>query len=178
MDALGGKMDGLNLVNQLRFARSEFRKGFSGVTEEEGFKRLMPMNSIAWIVGHLGWHEQHYWLKMMQGIVLYPELIEANAFGKPPIEVSFSRMVECWESVIQETDIYLSTLTLADLDRTVIIEGRKQPFHIGTKLNRMIYHYWYHTGEIQAIRQLLGHKDLPDFVSDDIETIGKFYLDL
>jgi len=24
---------------------------------------------------------------------------------------------------------------------------------------------------------LLGHTGLPDFVSDDIETIGKFYLD-
>jgi hypothetical protein len=30
---------------------------------------------------------------------------------------------------------------------------------------------------MQAVRQLLGHKGLPDFVSDDIETIGKFYLD-
>lgn len=28
----------------------------------------------------------------------------------------------------------------------------------------MIYHYWYHTGEIMAVRQLLGHERLPQFV--------------
>ena len=167
----------LNIVNQLKFSRAEFRRGFEGVTEDEGSRRLMPINSIAWIVGHLAWHEQHYWLKMMQGIVLYPELIEANAFGKPAAEVSLTRMKFCWEKVTEETDMYLTALTESDLDRVVIIEGRKEPFHIGTKLTRIIYHYWYHTGEIQAIRQLLGHTDLPSFVSDEIETVGKFYLD-
>ena len=33
----------------------------------------------------------------------------------------------------------------------------------------MTYHYWYHTGEIQAIRQMLGHSNLPEYVGD-IET--------
>jgi hypothetical protein len=28
------------------------------------------------------------------------------------------------------------------------------------------YHYWFHTGEAHAIRQLLGHPDLPQFVGD------------
>ncbi|MGQ0847748.1 MAG: hypothetical protein ACT4OP_01265 [Actinomycetota bacterium] len=31
---------------------------------------------------------------------------------------------------------------------------------------RTIYHYWYHTGENMAIRQQLGHIDLPEFVGD------------
>jgi hypothetical protein len=31
-------------------------------------------------------------------------------------------------------------------------------------IRRVTYHYWYHTGEIQSIRQLLGHKDLAAFV--------------
>lgn len=30
----------------------------------------------------------------------------------------------------------------------------------------MIYHYWFHTGEITAIRQILGHVDVPEFVGD------------
>jgi len=35
----------------------------------------------------------------------------------------------------------------------------------GTKLHRTTYHYWFHLGESQAIRQLLGPaKKLPDFV--------------
>jgi hypothetical protein len=33
-------------------------------------------------------------------------------------------------------------------------------------MRRITYHYWYHIGEIQAIRQMLGHKDLPEYVGD------------
>ena len=33
-------------------------------------------------------------------------------------------------------------------------------------LMRVIYHYWYHTGESAAVRQILGHVDLPEFVGD------------
>lgn len=31
-------------------------------------------------------------------------------------------------------------------------------------LLRTIYHYWFHTGEAAAVRQLLGHSSLPEFV--------------
>ena len=33
-------------------------------------------------------------------------------------------------------------------------------------LRRVTYHYWYHTGEIQAIRQMLGQQNLPEYVGD------------
>ena len=33
-------------------------------------------------------------------------------------------------------------------------------------LMRTIYHYWFHTGEAAAVRQLLGHTGLPEFVGD------------
>ena len=38
------------LVEQLRFARSEFRRGLEGVTAEEAKRRFLPMNCIAWNV--------------------------------------------------------------------------------------------------------------------------------
>jgi hypothetical protein len=38
------------LVEQLRFARSEWRRGLRGVPEAEGFRRFEPINSI---VGHM-----------------------------------------------------------------------------------------------------------------------------
>jgi len=41
------------LVEQLRFARSELRRGLEGVTDEEARQRILPMNCIAWNVGHL-----------------------------------------------------------------------------------------------------------------------------
>ena len=49
----------------------------------------------------------------------------------------------------------------------VVINGKPHP-HVtfGSMLQRTIYHYWYHNGENQAIRQMLGHTGLPDFVGD------------
>ena len=45
-------------------------------------------------------------------------------------------------------------------------ENRPQPRTWGSVLQRVIYHYWYHTGESLAIRQMLGQTDLPQFVGD------------
>jgi hypothetical protein len=33
-------------------------------------------------------------------------------------------------------------------------------------MQRLIYHYWYHIGETQAIRQMLGNKNLAEYVGD------------
>ncbi len=38
--------------------------------------------------------------------------------------------------------------------------------NIGTRILRTTYHYFFHTGEAHAIRQQLGHPDLPYFVGD------------
>ena len=51
------------LVDQLRFTRSEWVRGLEGVTPAEAARRFEPMNSIAWIIGHLAWQEQAYWLQ-------------------------------------------------------------------------------------------------------------------
>ncbi len=59
----------------------------------------------------------------------------------------------------------------------MIVKGKELPFNIGTMISRVIYHYWYHNGEMQALRQLMNHSDLPEFVSNDIETIGSYYID-
>ena len=37
---------------------------------------------------------------------------------------------------------------------------------VGSGLQRVTYHYWFHTGEILAIRQVLGHRRLPEFVGN------------
>jgi uncharacterized damage-inducible protein DinB len=168
----------LHIVNQLKFTRAEFRKGFTGVTEEEGMRRFMPINSISWMVGHLAWHEQLYWLKRVQGYTPIPELDDLASFGGPASQPSLKQMIVAWEQITAEVDKYLEKLTPADFAANVVLHsGKELPINRGTMLTRVIYHYWYHTGEMQAVRQLLGHTGLPDFVSDDIETIGSFYLD-
>jgi len=49
----------------------------------DGFRRLDPMNSIGWIVGHLAWHEQRYFVTRAQGLTPVPVLNELVANGAP-----------------------------------------------------------------------------------------------
>ncbi len=67
------------LVDQFRFTRSEWLLGLEGVSEEDGSKHFGQMNCISWIVGHLAWQEQRYFLDRAQGKVLYPKLTEIFA---------------------------------------------------------------------------------------------------
>jgi hypothetical protein len=167
----------LNIVNQLKFARAEFRKGFSGVSEEDGNRRLMPINTISWTVGHLAWHEQYYWLTRAQGEIPIPELINLVGSGKPASSPSLSQMISYWEQITLDSNQYLDQLKESNLLDHLEVKGNRLNFNIGTMISRVIYHYWYHNGEMQAQRQLMGHTNLTDFVSDEIETVGSFYLD-
>jgi hypothetical protein len=154
------------LVLQLRFARAEFKRALDGVTDEEARKRLLPMNCISWNVGHLAWQEQRYWLTHMQGQVLVPKLNELVAYGGPATTPPLAEMWEAWYAVTRAADPYLDTLTTAKLQEPYIYEGAPADFSIGSRMQRVIYHYWYHTGENMAIRQMLGHTHLPEFVGD------------
>jgi hypothetical protein len=154
------------LVDQLRFTRSEFQRALKGVTDEEARQRFMPMNSISWIVGHLANQEQRYWLVFGAGQApVAPELINFG-FGKPPSTPPLDEVWQAWHAVTQATNPYLDSLTSSKLLEFVLFEGKPNDENIGSMLRRVTYHYWYHTGESQAIRQMLGHTDLPTFVGD------------
>lgn len=151
------------LVTQLRFARSELVRGLEGVTAEEGERRLGPMNSIGWIVGHLAWQEQAYWLQRTQGRLLRPEIARFG-FGQPASVPRLDEVWDAWRAITREADPFLDTLTSERLQTHLLVDGKPHPESLGTHLLRMIYHYWFHLGESQAIRQMLGHTGLPDFV--------------
>ena len=69
------------LVEQLRFARGEFRRGLQGVTDEEARRRFLPLNCLSWNVGHLAAQEQRQWLLYAQETMLLPEIDRAFSFG-------------------------------------------------------------------------------------------------
>ncbi|HEY8635868.1 MAG TPA: DinB family protein, partial [Candidatus Limnocylindrales bacterium] len=71
------------LIEQLRFTRSEFRRGLRAVPAADALRRLEPMNSIGWIVAHMAWHEQRYWLTRGQDLTPVPELNEIARNGGP-----------------------------------------------------------------------------------------------
>jgi DinB superfamily len=154
------------LVEQLRFARSEFRRGVGGVSEEEARRRIQPMNCISWNVGHLAWQEQRYWLYRVRGELLLPDVNERFAYGAPASTPSLAEVWGVWEKITQAADPWLDTVTTETLASNVVMDGKPSEYIWGSLLQRMIYHYWYHTGENAAIRQNLGHRQLPEFVGD------------
>ena len=152
------------LLTQLRFTRAEFQRGLSAVTESDARTHCGQMNCISWIVGHLAWQEQLYWLTRVQGQILLPELNTLCANGAAQSTPPLDEMWQAWNTVVKAADPYLESLTPEALTAHMLVDGKPARESVGTMLLRMIYHYWYHLGESQAIRQNLGHTDLAGFV--------------
>jgi hypothetical protein len=72
------------LVTQLRLARSEFVRCLEGVSEEDAIRRLMPMNCISWMVGHLANQEHRYWVVLAQYKLLRLILLNWSAMANRP----------------------------------------------------------------------------------------------
>ena len=155
-----------SLVTQLRFARSEFVRGLDGVSETDGIRRLPPMNSIGWMVGHLANQEHRYWVVWAQRRDVAPGLHERVGYGKPASTPPLAEMWAVWRTVTAAADAYLDTLTPTLLLTHLARDGTPVDESVGTLLMRNIYHYWFHAGEAAAVRQMLGHRNLPDFVGD------------
>lgn len=154
------------LVSQLCFARSEFVRCLEGSSAEDALRRLGPMNCLSWIVGHLANQEHGWWVFMAQGRMLLPGLNHLVGFGKPASTPPLDEMWAAWRTATQAADEYLDPLTTATLQTHLVYKGAPRPESIGTMVLRNTYHYWFHIGEAHAIRQMLGHPDLPEFVGD------------
>jgi DinB superfamily len=150
-------------VEQLRFARSEWLRGIDGISEADAARRLEPMNSISWMVGHLAWHERLISIERGLGQAMEP-VLDAVANGAPASTPSLAAMADAWERVVTAADPYLDTLTTTDLLVPLPHDGRATPSSAGSQLQRITYHYWSHIGEASAIRQILGHADLAQYV--------------
>jgi hypothetical protein len=178
------------LVTQLRFARSEFVRCLEGISDEDARHRFMPMNCISWMVGHMAAQEQYYFVFFPQGKVPRPYLNKLVGFGHPASTPPLADMWQAWHDITEATDSYLDTLTTEDLiphltqdtgsgengyeaalfgtlSKKALAKGVIRSWeNVGTMLLRTTYHYFFHTGEAHAIRQQLGHPDLPWFVGD------------
>ena len=154
------------LVLQLRFTRAEFKRGLEGLTDDEARRRIMPMNCISWNIGHLAWQEQRYFLFYGQGQLPFPEVNERFAYRAPASTPVLHDIWSAWHTITRAADPWLDTLTTEKLQENVVRDGKPSRSTWGSLLQRVIYHYWYHTGENMAIRQTLGHTDLPQFVGN------------
>jgi hypothetical protein len=154
------------IIDQYRFTRAEWLRGLAGVNAEDATFHIGPMNCISWTVGHLAWHEQSYWLERAQDIILFPILNQLFAYGAPMSTPVLNEMLTIWQTIIPATDEFLDSLTTETLQGSLLRKGKPTRQSIGSALQRITYHYWYHIGEIQAVRQMLGHTGLPEYVGD------------
>ena len=156
------------LVLQLRFTRSEFLRALDGLSDADAQRRLLPMNSISWNIGHLAWQEQRNWLFRGQGRMLLPDVNERFANGAPACTPSLDEARHVWTTITAAADPWLDLLTTEQLvaPHTFTVGEQQVEVTFGNLLQRVIYHYWYHNGENMAIRQQLGQSNLPEFVGN------------
>src|SRR5215212_11194502 len=120
------------LVDQLRFARSEFVRSLAGVDDEEARHRLEPMNCLSWMVGHLADQEQRYWLERQGQAVVVPGLNALVGYGQPASTPPLAEMWEAWHAVTAAADPFLDALTVADLEQYPLVPRPTSPESVGT----------------------------------------------
>ncbi len=158
------------LVEQLRFTRAEFIRCLDGLNLPDAYVRHGRMNCISWIIGHLAAHENQVFVFLAQGKVVQPELRKICAPGSPPSAPKLDDMWAAWREITAHADAFLDTLTSETLGEHLLWKGEPLEESTGTMLQRVIYHYWFHLGEAHAIRQMLGERNLPEFVGELGET--------
>ena len=154
------------LVVQLRFTRREFLRCLDGISLQDAYVRHGQMNCISWIIGHLATHENNVFVFLAQGKLVQPDLRKVCAPGCPPSTPKLNDMWAAWHEITANADIFLDKLTSDTLQDHIAWKGKLLDESIGTMLQRVIYHYWFHLGEAHAIRQALGQRKLPEFVGE------------
>ena len=154
------------LVTQLYFTRNEFARCFEAINPEEASRRVEPMNSLSWTVGHLALQEHAFWIQLAQGRNIAPGLRQLVGTGQPASTPPWNEMWELWQTVTREADVYLLKFQPENLKDRFVREGKPMPDDEGTLLLRNIYHYWFHLGKAHSIRQMLGHANLPMYVGN------------
>jgi hypothetical protein len=154
------------LVDQLRFTRGEWLRALDGVPEADAVRRLQPMNSIGWIVYHLAWHEQVSFLTRLRGLTPVPAANEHGVNGQPASTPPLADAMRAWQAVVAATDPVLDSLDSVALQAWLPNTRQPRSRLVSSTVQRVTYHYWFHIGEITAIRQLLGHAGVPEFVGD------------
>src|SRR4029077_5413201 len=97
------------LLTPLRVSRSEWVRGLKAVTADEAARRFGPINPIAWMIGHLAWQEQLYWLERAQGTGVGPG-VRRFGYGKPLTVPALDEAWQWWRTVTSAADPYLDTL--------------------------------------------------------------------
>lgn len=133
---------------------SEFRRGLEGLTAEEALVRHpkadgSSMNAVSWIVAHIAGH----WASAQAAALRREsELMNPARDGSPPPYLDALARLEAATGDLG----WIAAAGDARMSRR--LDDRDES--AGTFLMRAILHTWFHCGEVNAIRQLLGHPEI------------------
>jgi uncharacterized damage-inducible protein DinB len=150
------------LVQMLNLTRKEFERNLEKLTDEDARKHIEPMNCISWIIAHVACQHRAYFVDWPADRVIDARYLPYG-YGAPPSEPPLEEVMGLWRDVCKESEAWLQAATkerLQDICKNPNAGGESW----GTLLARCIFHTWYHMGEINSIRQILGHKP-PQFVN-------------
>jgi hypothetical protein len=158
-----------HLDELVAFTLMNFERAVDGVSEDEALVRLAKadgslMNSISWIVGHMAWH----WSTMAAYAAheARPTSVDAYKVGPAadPTPPSLSHAVALFRRAREDSDWVGraddALLSSSSEDYRGMLEYLAPVESVGTALMRAILHTWNHIGEVQAIRQMLGHPEI------------------
>ena len=152
------------LVSDLYYVHDKFEINFDDLSDKDARTRVGHANSISWIIGHLAHFEQYTHCEIAQGKTV-SEAVKVCGFGKPASTPPLAEMLDGWREITAVAKTFLDPLTEDDMQNSLTMpDGGSYGENIGTMLYRHTWHYWYHIGEIQGIRQALGHENLPQFI--------------
>ena len=153
-----------HLVRKVQHVRKELRRAIEGMSVADMERSVAGVNSIRWIIGHLAWQEQRYWVGG-RGLPLIVEHLADYGYGKPVPEngEDFETVFGQWEAVTRASDDWLESLGEQDLREFPATGEIHKGENIGTMLMRVIGHYYVHIGQITAVRKILSY-NVPPFV--------------
>jgi hypothetical protein len=141
------------------FAVDEFRRNLEGLSAEDALVRVSKadgssMNAISWSVQHIASH----WINVLSLARTgeFDETALPSDDGTPPTYADALAFLHDGTSDLG---------WLAEAPEEVM-QRRQAAFRgesIGQFVLRAVLHTWFHTGEINAVRQALGHPTI-DFV--------------
>ncbi len=151
------------LITQLQFAKQQWLAGHIGLKPEDAHKRVGQSNSISWMVAHLAAFDQKLWWEQRGGNPALNDMVKQCSYGQPASIPDFGGSMAVWQTIQDHIDPILLAITAEDLGKPHAPQ-RNTYENTGTLILRQTWHYWYHLGEMQSIRQALGHKNLQQYV--------------
>ena len=151
------------LIEQLRFAKQEWLRGHENIPAEDALKRLGHANSIGWAVGHLAEFDQIVWIERVFGEPLTKDT-KKFGFRRAASTPELDEIMKIWHVIQEKVDEVQEPMTAADFAEQPTLWGRVSDEHVLMWTLRQTWHYWYHLGEMQGVRQALEHENLPQYV--------------